>query len=306
MRILRLTQLSPAPAMPVDIAMRLCLSHSPPIHSFLSYPEFRAVSVSRLQPLRPCLNPKSGEVCLAGRQRPGFGSGGVKKKKVVFADAKGLSLTAVHLFSDPEDDLSDLQFELSELAGCVPLVAADEKFALDFPPPSADYLDFRSRLLKNSVCLESCLVQGTSISGTVKVKNLGYEKKVAVRITFDSWKSFRDVECSYLNNTYGCADTDTFSFELDVPADLRPLEQIEFCVSFQCGQHTFWDNNSEQNYRIKCIGGKSGGGADHSSLFNMGEKSQEGDVEQFGSPRSINVIFSQWQSWGRFDNDGYW
>ncbi|XP_072342020.1 protein phosphatase 1 regulatory subunit 3C-B-like isoform X2 [Scyliorhinus torazame] len=289
--------------MPVDIAMRLCLSHSPPIHSFLSCPEFRAVNISRLQPLRPCLNPRSGEVCLAGR--PGFGSGAAKKK-VVFADAKGFSLTAVHLFSEPEDDLSDLQFELSELAGCVPQVANDEKFALDFPPPSADYLDFRSRLRENSVCLESCLVQGTSISGTVKVKNLGYEKKVAVRITFDSWKSSRDVGCAYLNNTYGCADADTFSFELDVPANLRPLEQIEFCLSFQCGQHTFWDNNSKQNYRIKRIGGISGGGTDHSSLFNMREKSQEGDLEQFGSPRSVNVIFSQWQSWGRFDNDGYW
>ncbi|XP_078421357.1 protein phosphatase 1 regulatory subunit 3C-like [Cetorhinus maximus] len=294
--------------MPVDIAMRLCLSHSPPIHSFLSCPEFRGVNISRLKPLRPCLNQRSN-VCLASKERVGCESNNVKKK-VVFADAKGFSLTAVRVFSEFEEDLSDLQFELSDLADCVPQAANNEKLILDFPQPSADYLNFRSRLDRNFVCLESCLFQEASISGTVKVKNLGYEKKVIVRITFDTWKSFRDVECAYLNNTYGCADMDTFSFRVDLPKNLLPHEKIELCVSFQCGQRTFWDNNSEENYRIIYVDRKSGGGkVSHYgdfSLPNMRGMAQEGEFEQFGSPRSVNVIFSQWQSWGRFDSDGYW
>ncbi|XP_078095467.1 protein phosphatase 1 regulatory subunit 3C-B-like isoform X2 [Mustelus asterias] len=300
----------PPAAMPVDIAMRLCLSHSPPIRSFLSYPELRAVNVSRLQPLRPCLNPRSHHLRPSSKPRVecGANGGGVKKKKVVFADAKGFSLTAVRVFSEFEEDLLDLQFELSDLADCASQSAHAAKFTLDFPQPSADYLNFRSRLHKNSVCLESCLVQEASISGTVKVKNLGYEKKVAVRITFNGWKSHRDVECAYSNQVYGCPDTDTFSFRTDLPKGPRPRDGIELCVSFQCGPLTFWDNNGEANYRISC--GKSGSGAespsDDSSPYHFRGKAQDGELEQFGSPRSVNVIFSQWQSWGRFDNGGHW
>lgn len=40
------------------------------------------------------------------------------KKSVVFADSQGLALTAVHIFSEFEDDvLSELQFHLSEMEG---------------------------------------------------------------------------------------------------------------------------------------------------------------------------------------------
>ncbi|XP_067879535.1 protein phosphatase 1 regulatory subunit 3C-like isoform X2 [Heterodontus francisci] len=294
--------------MPVDIALTLCLSHSPPIHSFLNYQEFRGVNRCRLKPLRPCLHQKRN-VCVATEAQEACDGSNTEKKKVVFADAKGFSLTAVRVFSEFEEDLSELQFELSDLADCVPQPVNKKKLSLDFPQPAADYLNFRSRLQKNFVCLESCTIQETSISGTVKVKNLGYEKKVKVRTTFDSWKSFQDVECAYLNDLYACRDTDTFSFQVDLPKDLQSCEKIEFCVSFECGQHTYWDNNSEENYRITCMGWQSSGEKvffQEDSSHHIGEKTQEVDFEQFGSPRSVNVIFSQWQSWGRFDSAGYW
>uniref|UniRef100_UPI00398EAF0E protein phosphatase 1 regulatory subunit 3C-like isoform X2 n=1 Tax=Pristiophorus japonicus TaxID=55135 RepID=UPI00398EAF0E len=294
--------------MPVDIAMRLCLSHSPPIHSFLNYQEFRGVNISRLKPLRPCLNQKSN-LCLAREEWKQSKNSNIEKKKVVFADAKGLSLTAVRVFSEFEEDLADLQFELSDLADCVPHPSKNEKLFLDFPQPMADYLNFCSRLQENFVCLESCVVHEMSISGTVKVKNLGYEKKVMIRITFDTWKSFQDIECVFLNNTYGCTDTDTFSFQVHLPKCLQPREKIELCVFFTCGRDTFWDNNNEENYRITCVDWPSDGGKvsyeENSSNYNIRGKAQEVDFEQFGSPRSADVIFSQWQSWGRFDGDGY-
>ncbi|XP_067857516.1 protein phosphatase 1 regulatory subunit 3C-like [Heptranchias perlo] len=292
--------------MPVDIAMRLCLSHSPPLHSFLHYQEFRGVNISRLKPLRPCLNQKSN-VSLSSEEWKECDGNNIEKKKVVFADAKGFSLTAVRVFSEFEDDLSDLQFELADLAHCFPQPVKNEKLSLDFPQPSADYLNFRSRLQENLVCLENCIIQDKSISGTVKVKNLNYEKKVMIRITFDTWKSFQDIECVYLNNTYGCTDTDTFSFEVHLPECLQPREKIELCVSFKCGQETFWDNNNKENYRITCTGWQSDDGKvsyeEDSSDYNIRRKAQEVDFEQFGSPRSANVLFSQWQSWGRFDSD---
>ncbi|XP_032869640.1 protein phosphatase 1 regulatory subunit 3C-like [Amblyraja radiata] len=292
--------------MPVDFARRLCLNHSPPLHSLLSCQEFRGVCRPRLKPMRSCLHlrNKVGEGWAANPR------GCVDKKKVVFADAKGFSLTAVRMFSETEDDLSDLQFELSDLADCNPQLAKNEELPLNFHLPAADYLSFRSRLQENFVCLEDCVVQEKFISGTVKVKNLSYEKKVMVRITFDSWKSFHDVVCAYLNNMYGSTDTDTFCFQIPLPNHLQTREKIEFCVSFQCGQDTFWDNNNEENYRIPSVAWPLAVGTvrcmDDSTHYNSRGLAQEVDVERFGSPRSADAMFSQWQSWGWFNATTHW
>ncbi|XP_051896720.1 protein phosphatase 1 regulatory subunit 3C-like [Pristis pectinata] len=302
-------QLPHPPVMPVDFARRLCLNHSPPLRSFLNHQDFGGVNRSRLKPLRSCLNLRNTE-CLDKEEWKTCPRSSIEKKKVVFADAKGFSLTAVRMFSELEDDLSDLQFELSDLADCDPRPVKNEKLSLDFHLPSANYLSLRSRLQENFVCLEDCVVQEKFISGTVKVKNLGYEKKVMIRITFDSWKSFQDIECIYLSNAYGFMDVDTFCFQIHLPECLQPHEKIEFCVSFKCGQDTFWDNNNEENYKITGGGWQKAGRktlyAEDSSHYNIRGRAQEVDFEQFGSPRSADVIFSQWQSWGRFDSCAYW
>ncbi|XP_072912988.1 protein phosphatase 1 regulatory subunit 3C-like [Hemitrygon akajei] len=301
-------QLSHPPAMPVDFARKLCLNHSPPFHSFLSHQDFRGVNKSRLEPLRSCLNLRSAE-CLDKEKWKVCPPASAEKKKVVFADMKGFSLTAVRMFSDFEDDLSDLQFELSDLADCDPQPNKNDKLSLDFHLPSEDYLSFRSRLQENFVCLEDCVIHEKFISGTVKVKNLDYDKKVIIRITFDSWKSFQDIECIYLSNAYGCVDIDTFCFQIHLPERLQALSKIEFCVAFKCGQDVFWDNNNKENYRI-VGGGQSAGGKTHPSqdlsYYNIRGKAQEVDFEQFGSPRLADSIFSQWQSWGRFDSGPFW
>lgn len=41
-----------------------------------------------------------------------------KKKNVVFADSRGLALTAVHIFDEAEENLlTELQFQLTEIEG---------------------------------------------------------------------------------------------------------------------------------------------------------------------------------------------
>ncbi|XP_007907408.2 protein phosphatase 1 regulatory subunit 3C-like [Callorhinchus milii] len=300
----------PSPVVPVDIAMRICLSHSPPVHSFLSFREFRGGSVPRLKPLRPCLNPKS-EPGLGGQRWDTRRSRSPGQKRVIFADAKGLSLTAVRVFSEFEDDLSDLQFELSDLAGCTPGVSSikEEMLVFDGPQPSADYLGFQTRLQRASVCLENCSVHHRSLSGTVKVKNIGFEKTVAIRITFDTWKSFRDVSCTYLRSRYCPGDLDTFSFHIGLPDDLPLHERVEFCVRYQCGQHSYWDNHEGKNYRIVASGYQSPQASKEVPVrcpSPSPSQAQQLEFEQFGSPRAASVLFSQWQSWGRFDHAGFW
>ncbi|MBN3304400.1 PR3CB phosphatase, partial [Amia calva] len=305
----------PGPIMPVDVAMRLCLAHSPPLRSFLSsYEDCRGRNlVNRYKPLRPCISSKQEEEAASVQwQKPKTKS----KKRVVFADSKGLSLTAIHVFSEFEEDhISELQFDLTDLEDATGglKVSKDRNLVLDFCQPAADYLDFRNRLKKNFVCLENCSLQERLLAGTVKVKNTSFEKSVQIRITFDTWKSYTDVECVFMNNVYGCSETDTFSFVIDLPDFVPPHERVEFCISFKTQDQTFWDNNDEKNYRLvhtelKCHGVQVPPILQNkTSEYKTPNKPQEMEFDQFGSPRTSSGLFPEWQSWGQVENTApYW
>ncbi|XP_006630357.2 protein phosphatase 1 regulatory subunit 3C-B isoform X1 [Lepisosteus oculatus] len=305
----------PGPIMPVDVAMRICLAHSPPLRGFLgSYDDCRGRSLgSRYKPLRPCISSKQEPQAASLEWKSPKAKA---KKRVVFADSKGLALTAVHVFSEFEEDaMQELQFDLADLedAAAGLKLGKESSLALDFLQPSADYLDFRNRLKKNFVCLENCTLQERSLAGTVKVRNVSYEKSVHIRITFDTWKGYTDVECTFLNNVYGCSDTDTFSFVIDLPDYVPPHERVEFCVSFTSRDQTYWDNNDGKNYRLvftewKCDGVQAPpSNRNKTSDYKSHGSLQEMEFDQFGSPRTSSGLFPEWQSWGQIENTApYW
>ncbi|XP_053368298.1 protein phosphatase 1 regulatory subunit 3C-B isoform X2 [Clarias gariepinus] len=305
----------PSPIMPVDVAMRICLAHSPPLRSFLgSYEHYKSRNlVKPFKPLRSCISSKTKvEATNRGWKSPK----GKAKKRVVFADSKGMSLTAIHVFKDFEEDPvlpSDLQFEMSDLENAIVglKVEKEQSFVLDFAQPAADYLDFRNRLKKNLVCLENCVIQDKSLMGTLKVSNVSFEKSVYVRITFDSWKSHTDVPCVYMNNVYGCADIDTFSFTIDLPSSVLHEDRVEFCISYQANDETHWDNNDGKNYRLTHTDDDSRQTkqATQKTVYENGGTSKRPEMEfdQFGSPRTSTGFFPEWQSWGRIENNSpYW
>lgn len=338
-----------------NMAVSIFLANSPPLHSFLG--SYGNPLLKRVEPLRPCLSgvrlvARGPEVVPhpSWRRR--------KKKRVVFADARGLALTAVHVFNEAEDNLlSELQFHMTELEGatshlhllpsegewvrtgprvtrvlgwtsgpldltpclCPPAPARPgSQLLLDFVQPASDYLDMRNRLKTQQVCLETCSIQDRMLSGTVQVRNVSFEKSVWVRITFDSWRSHQDVPGLYLNNVYGCTDTETFSFSVLVPEVLQPSNLVEFCVQYQTRDQTFWDNNRGQNYRLVAADAKGGpaGGAGTGTGTPPGLKSppdhsrDQGDgiqFDPFGSPRTSAGIFPEWQSWGQIEDSApYW
>ncbi|XP_060106957.1 protein phosphatase 1 regulatory subunit 3C-B-like [Heteronotia binoei] len=286
-------------ATPGDRATQLCLSHPPPIRKLLdSYEELRGGLGH--QPLRSCLCAEEPE-----RQEGAKGCRGKKKKKVVFADMKGFSLTAVRIFSKIEEDLCDLHHALSNLTSFRNKCRGSRlemKYVLDFSQPSADYSAFRSRLQSNFVALESCLIQEKSLSGTVKVRNISYEKQMYIRITFDSWKTFQDIYCQYMHNTYGYTDTDTFSFQVALPKSPVPCGSVEFCISFQCGSTVYWDNNQGKNYRIRQVVATSPPGA-----LSRLAKSTLGAGEPLGTSRAAALVLSRLHTWRRSENrDPYW
>lgn len=323
----------PPPIMSVDVAVRICLAGSPPLHTLLS--NYDSVLQRRPEPLRPCLSSARCVHSFSGAAATNSAPGSVeakggrtwprvkREKKVVFADSQGLELTTVYVFNESEDDpLSELQFHLNELEGATARLHVGETEAgpalpgsflvLEFSQPAADYLDLRNRLKAQQVCLETCSVQDRQLSGTVKVRNLCFDKSVSVRITFDSWRSFQEVSCLYLNNLYGCPDTDTFSFSVPLPESLEPSNRVEFCIRYQTPDQTFWDNNHGNNYCLGVADPNSVQVPDSITGLEIprdwaGGKKEGLEFDPFGSPRTSAGIFPEWQSWVRAETKApYW
>lgn len=186
------------------------------------------------------------------------------KKKVVFADDRGLSLTQVRVMREPSDcpPLWTLEFLAQVTRGVAAAAAAASSdgnaWETSFPQPAADYLAFRRRLDTNAISLENAVVvvgntpedSSAALVGTVKVKNLAFQKEVCLRHSFDNWASHGDVECSFVPSSPPLAPPalyDTFSFSVRLPSDAR---RLEFCLRFRCEGSEHWDNNEGNNYVV--------------------------------------------------------
>lgn len=121
-----------------------------------------------------------------------------------------------------------------------------------FSQPASNYLDFRKRLEDENVSLENVIVKcnENELTGTVKVKNICFEKSVIIRATTNNWINHDDTDCSFVDNNTSAAVTiiyDTFSFKLKLPED---KDSLQFCVRFKSAQGEFWDNCDGKNYSV--------------------------------------------------------
>ncbi|KAM9329156.1 protein phosphatase 1 regulatory subunit 3B [Gastrophryne carolinensis] len=274
------------PAMAVDIAMKFYL-RSPKIKQ--EHLECR-ITPKVKKPLRPCIQASDKALLTEINNQENK-----VKKRVSFADSRGLALTMVKVYSELDDPL-EIPFNITELIdNLVNLTTLEkENLALDFDQPAADYLDFRNRLQADFVCLENCMLKERAIVGTVKVKNLAFQKSVKLRLTCNSWKSFTDHECQYVKDTYAGSDRDTFSFDIVLPDASQPHERMEFAVCFECNGKTYWDSNKGQNYRIVRSDFQS----------HNYEPDSNFSLDQFGSPRCSYGLFPEWSSYSGFDRQG--
>ncbi|KAK7895773.1 hypothetical protein WMY93_021098 [Mugilogobius chulae] len=222
------------------------------------------------------------------------------KKQVTFADHRGFSLTKVKIFSEFNDQI-DIPVSVQEMLNAAITQATEEdQLVMDFPPPSSDYLHFRQCLENNYVCLEHCVLKEKNLAGTIKVKNLSFEKSVNVRVTFDTWKSHIDIGCKYIKDTYPSSYSDTFSFEVSIPENLRLHERIEFAICYKVAGREYWDSNDGKNYRILW-----------SSMKKRDEDSRQKDTlgfgihfDRYGSPTCSHGIFPDWPSYAGYENIG--
>lgn len=176
-----------------------------------------------------------------------------RKKVVRFADAMGLDLESVrHILNldsppkIPASAMKDLQVGLGEdrkTQGSVYL-------AITFAQPGASYTFIR-RVLDQKVCLENAVVTDLTITGFVRVANIGFHKAVRIRYTVNGWESFYDIAASYVQNSCD-GPTDRFSFSIVAPGSFTIGSKMEFAISYSVNDTQYWDNNGGLNYVFVC------------------------------------------------------
>ncbi|XP_043105914.1 protein phosphatase 1 regulatory subunit 3B [Puntigrus tetrazona] len=247
----------PDRVMPVDLAMHAQISS--PLSQLLGMSALRAsppnvpspeLQRARLTPPSPTssLSSSSSASSLCSYS-PGTGTLR-KKKRVVFADTKGHALTSVRIFTaDPsESEPEDAPQPEEHVKPKAPMQSARLRLKLDFPQPVAD----RASLKETLVQLESCSLSEKALSGTVRVCNIKFDKTVFIRITFDSWRSYKDIACTYVRQPNAGLETDLYSFNVSLPSDLDPKERLEFVLVFRPGNSKLQlvDNNKGKNYHV--------------------------------------------------------
>nr|CAH7727372.1 unnamed protein product [Callosobruchus chinensis] len=134
-----------------------------------------------------------------------------------------------------------------------PGVSTEDRWQITFAQPASDYVEFRKRLDEGKVSLENVIIKESddTLVGTVKVKNIAFEKEVFVRSSINNWQTHEDTYCSYVPNSSTTPGVnviyDTFSFKMQLP--LR-TQKIEFCVCYSCNGTQYWDNNQNKNYVV--------------------------------------------------------
>nr|XP_019959069.1 PREDICTED: protein phosphatase 1 regulatory subunit 3C-B-like [Paralichthys olivaceus] len=208
--------------MPIDLARCLSLSRRQPLHPLPSMPPLkpaqRYCQSTGPAPKNSLHSPHHSSSSSSSSSQPSStapseprscfrrDSGSLNKKRVVFADAKGLALTAVRLFI-PEPSAASpalvMKPSLAKLQG--------QEFRLGFPQPTQDLKSFLARLRDLHVQLRSCNISEHSLRGKVCVSHESIEKAVQIKLTFDSWRSHHNIPCTFLQQQR-CGGSDARSW----------------------------------------------------------------------------------------------
>ena len=89
---------------------------------------------------------------------------------------------------------------------------------------------------------------------------MAFEKKVTVRYTFDSWKTFSETQANFVNvhqPTFSQeVGIDRFGFEIKdleerLSNDSLAAKKIEFAIRYQVNHNTvYWNNNNDKNFCV--------------------------------------------------------
>lgn len=188
------------------------------------------------------------------------------------------------------DDVDDVQFPADDVVA----PAEKPRLVLNFTQPAADYMTFRSTVETRFVSLANVIVNNYCVTGTVRVKNIAYEKLVIVRHSFDGWTSFGDAVAEYQADDIDHR-FDTFTFTIDCPPNLPPGSKLQFAVQYTADGVDYWDNSQGRNYEVLYVAGNS---AENYKHFH------HAPAVFSGQPSSL---WSEYSGWSDIDNTSpYW
>jgi len=165
--------------------------------------------------------------------------------KLFFAEQKPI---AVSRDGSPTEDTSGTESEAPAPARVVP--PDDEKKRLLV----MDVVNMAQRLTMDvDVMLEDVtLSKEATLCGHVKVRNLAFQKSVAIRFTFDFWQTTSEVSAKY-EQPLAHGVFDRFSFVIRLHDILSKIEEktLYMAIRYAVNGREIWDNNGGQNYKIK-------------------------------------------------------
>ncbi|KAJ7184459.1 putative phosphatase regulatory subunit-domain-containing protein [Mycena filopes] len=160
--------------------------------------------------------------------------------KLFLAEQKPL---AVSRDGSPTDDTSGTEGDFpSWIYGGRGEAPGKLEMQVEVPPPPTE-LDVKLQALVLSE-------DGVSVTGTVAVRNMAFDKWVAVRFTFDDWQTTSEVTGRYSHSLPGGA-VDVFAFTIRLNDLLARIEGkvMMLAVRYTSAGREMWDNNGGGNYR---------------------------------------------------------
>ena len=93
-----------------------------------------------------------------------------------------------------------------------------------------------------------------TITGNVRVRNIAYEKRLAVRFTLDWWQTTSEVTARYDKSVEdGAFDVFTFIIRLhDIWSRIED-KTIFIALRYTVAGQEYWDNNAGKNYHVKFV-----------------------------------------------------
>ncbi|TFY61743.1 hypothetical protein EVJ58_g4314 [Rhodofomes roseus] len=93
---------------------------------------------------------------------------------------------------------------------------------------------------------------GAAVQGRVRVKNIAFEKWVAVRFTFDWWQTTSEVTARYVHTLEGGV-YDVFAFTVRLNDMLARIEEktLFMAIRYTVAGREIWDNNDGENFQVR-------------------------------------------------------
>jgi hypothetical protein len=111
------------------------------------------------------------------------------------------------------------------------------------------------RKVENVALQELVLFQDQrTITGSVRVRNIAYQKWLAVRFTLDWWQTTSEVTARY-DKSIGDGAFDIFTFAIRLHDIWSRIEEktIFIALRYTVAGQEYWDNNSGKDYHIKFV-----------------------------------------------------